>query len=129
VEMIQYRKTNYVVEADIRSFFDTLNHEWLIKFLEHDIADRKFIALIRKLLKAGVLEDGKFLVKEEGSPQGGGASAALDSTRANRTTSNPSASRRSRKFAFLSVPVPLIVITSRVETHSPRAYTPASRAR
>jgi len=77
VEMIQYRKTNYVVEADIRSFFDTLDHEWLIKFLEHDIADKKFVALIRKLLKAGVLEDGKFLAKEEGSPQGGGASAAL----------------------------------------------------
>ena len=43
IEMIQYRKINYVVEADIRSFFDTLSHEWLIKFLEHDIADRKFI--------------------------------------------------------------------------------------
>ena len=79
VEMIQYRKINYVVEADIRSFFDTLNHEWLIKFLEHDIADRKFIGIIRKQLKAGVMEDGKLWVKEEGSPQGGGASAALGS--------------------------------------------------
>jgi len=77
IEMIQYRKTNYVVEADIRSFFDTLNHEWLIKFLEHDIADRKFIDIIRKLLKAGIFEDGEFLVREEGSPQGGGASASL----------------------------------------------------
>jgi len=77
IEMVHYRKINYVVEADIRSFFDTLNHEWLIKFLEHDIADRKFIEIIRKLLKAGILEDGKLLVKEEGSPQGGGASAAL----------------------------------------------------
>lgn len=77
IEMIQYRKVNYVVEADIRSFFDTLNHEWLIKFLEHDIADRRFIDIIRKLLKAGIMEDGKLLVKEEGSPQGGGASAAL----------------------------------------------------
>ena len=77
IEMVQYRKTNYIVEADIRSFFDTLNHEWLLKFLEHDIADRKFIDIIRKLLKAGILEDGKFTVREEGSPQGGGASAAL----------------------------------------------------
>ena len=77
IEDIQYRKTNYVVEADIRSFFDTLNHEWLIKFLEHDIADKKFIDIIQKLLKAGVMEDGKRLIKEEGSPQGGGASAAL----------------------------------------------------
>ena len=77
IEDIHHRKTNYVVEADIRSFFDTLNHDWLIKFLEHDIADRKFIDIIRKQLKAGILEDGKLLVKEEGSPQGGGASAAL----------------------------------------------------
>jgi len=76
IEDIQYSKTNYVVEADIRSFFDTLNHEWLIKFLEHDIADRKFIDIIRKQLKAGILEDGKLLVKEEGSPQGGGARRA-----------------------------------------------------
>jgi group II intron reverse transcriptase/maturase len=75
--MIQYRKINYVVEADIRSFFDTLNHEWLMKFLEHDIADRKYIDIIRKQLKAGILENGKLWVKEEGSPQGGGASAAL----------------------------------------------------
>ena len=77
IEYSQFRKTQYVVEADIRSFFDTLNHEWLIKFLEHDIADKKFIDIIRKLLKAGIMEDGKFLVKEEGSPQGGCASAAL----------------------------------------------------
>ena len=77
IQFSQFRKTNYVVEADIRSFFDTLNHEWLIKFLEHDIADKKFIDIVRKLLKAGIMEDGKFLVKEEGSPQGGCASAAL----------------------------------------------------
>jgi group II intron reverse transcriptase/maturase len=77
IGMIQHRKTSYVVEADIRSFFDTLDHEWLIRFLEHDIADKKFIGMIRKLLKAGILEDGELQVKEEGSPQGGGASAAL----------------------------------------------------
>lgn len=77
IEDIQYRKTSYVLEADIRSFFDTLDHEWLIRFLEHDIADKRFIDIIRKQLKAGILEDGELLVKEEGSPQGGGASAAL----------------------------------------------------
>ena len=43
IEKIQYRKTNYVVEADIRGFFDAVDHGWLIKMLEHDIADRKFI--------------------------------------------------------------------------------------
>ena len=71
IEDIQYRKTSYVVEADIKSFFDTLNHDWLIKFLEHDIADRKFIGIIKRFLKAGIMENGKMLVSEEGSPQGG----------------------------------------------------------
>ena len=71
------RKVNYVVEADIRSFFDTLNHDWLIEFLEHDIADKKFIDIIRKQLKAGIMEEGKHLDKEQGTPQGGCASAIL----------------------------------------------------
>jgi group II intron reverse transcriptase/maturase len=66
-----------VVEADIKSFFDTLNHDWLIKFLEHDIADRKFIGIINRFLKAGIMEKGKMIVKEEGSPQGNGASPIL----------------------------------------------------
>lgn len=66
-----------MVEADIRSFFDTLDHDWLLRFLEHDIADRKFIGIIHRLLKAGIMEDGKLLEKGEGSPQGGGASPIL----------------------------------------------------
>jgi group II intron reverse transcriptase/maturase len=74
---VQHRKVSYVVEADIRSFFDMLNHDWLIKFLEHDIADRKFIGIIRKQLEAGIMEDGKHLDKEKGTPQGGCASAIL----------------------------------------------------
>ena len=74
---VQNHRVNYVVEADIRSFFDTLNHDWLIKFLEHDIADRKFIGIVRKLLKAGVMDDGKYLDSETGTPQGGCASAVL----------------------------------------------------
>lgn len=77
IEDIQYRKTNYVVEADIKSFFDTLDHDWLVKFLEHDIADRKFIGIIKRFLKAGIMEDGKTILKEEGSPQGNGASPIL----------------------------------------------------
>ena len=79
-EEIQYRKVNYVVEADIRAFFDTLNHDWLIQFLENDIADRKFIGIIKKLLKAGVMEDGKYLDNEAGTPQGSCASAILANT-------------------------------------------------
>jgi group II intron reverse transcriptase/maturase len=74
---VQNHKVSYVVEADIASFFDTLNHDKLIQFLEHDIADRKFIGIIRKLLKAGVMDEGKRLDSEAGTPQGGCASAVL----------------------------------------------------
>ena len=74
---VQCHKVSYVVEADIKSFFDTLNHDRLIQFLEHDIADRKFIGIIRKLIKAGILEDGKYRESEAGTPQGGCASAIL----------------------------------------------------
>jgi group II intron reverse transcriptase/maturase len=77
IEMVQYRKVNYVVEADIKSFFDTVDHEWLIKFLEHDIADRRFVDIIKKFLKAGIMEDGKWLDTENGVPQGNGASPVL----------------------------------------------------
>lgn len=71
------KRVNYIVEADIRSYFDTLNHDKLIEFLEHDIADKKHIRLIRKFLKAGIMEGGKFVEKEEGSPQGSVISPVL----------------------------------------------------
>ena len=77
IEMIQYRKTNYVVEADIREFFDNVDHEWLMKMLSHDIADRRFLEIIEKFLKAGVMENGKYLDSERGTPQGNGASPIL----------------------------------------------------
>ena len=77
VENIQYHKTSYVVEADIRSFFDTVDHEWLMKMLEHDIADRKLLDIIGKFLKAGVMEKGKYLESDRGTPQGNGASPVL----------------------------------------------------
>jgi group II intron reverse transcriptase/maturase len=74
---IATKKVNYVVEADIKSFFDTLDHNWLIKFLEHDIADKKLIRLIKKFLKAGVMENGNLIEKTEGSPQGNVMSPVL----------------------------------------------------
>jgi len=77
IEMVQYRKTNYVVEADIRSFFDRLDHGWLMRFLGHDIADKRFLEIIRRFLKAEVMENGKYLESESGSPQGNGASPVL----------------------------------------------------
>lgn len=77
IEMVQYRKTNYVVEADIREFFDHVSHEWLMKMLEHDIADKRFLEIIEKFLKAGIMENGKYLDSESGTPQGNGASPIL----------------------------------------------------
>jgi len=74
---VQNHKVSYVVEADIKSFFDTLNHDKMILFLEHDIADRKLIGIIKKLLKAGVMDEGEYLDRERGCPQGGCASAVL----------------------------------------------------
>lgn len=77
IEMVQYRKVNYVVEADIKGFFDNVDHGWLIQFLEHDIADKRFMELIKKFLDAGIMEDGKWLDSEKGVPQGNGASPVL----------------------------------------------------
>jgi len=71
------RKVNWVLDLDIRGFFDHLSHEWLVKFVEHRIADRRVVRLIQKWLNAGVLEDGKRTRVEEGTPQGGSASPLL----------------------------------------------------
>src|SRR6201984_2863172 len=67
------RKVNWVLDLDIKSFFDKVDHGWMIKFIEHRIADRRVVRLIQKWLKAGVLEDGKRIQTEEGTPQGGRA--------------------------------------------------------
>src|SRR4029077_15317789 len=71
------KKVNWVLDLDIRGFFDALSHEWLVKFVEHRIADRRVVRLIQKWLNAGVLEDGKRIRVEEGTPQGGSASPLL----------------------------------------------------
>ena len=77
VKDIQLHKTSWVVEADIKGFFDHVSHEWLMKMLEHDIADRKFLDIIRKFLDAGVIDKGVYNETIEGTPQGNGASPAL----------------------------------------------------
>ena len=69
--------TSYIVEADIRSCFDTLKHEWIIEFLEQDIADKQFIELIRRFLKAGYIEANLWHTGEEGSAQGSGFSPCI----------------------------------------------------
>lgn len=74
---IRRKRVNWILDADIRGFFDHVGHAWLVKFLEHRIADRRVIRLIQKWLKAGALEDGKWLATEEGTPQGAVASPLL----------------------------------------------------
>jgi group II intron reverse transcriptase/maturase len=74
---IQRKKVNWVLDADIRSFFDTLSHEWLVRFVEHRVADRRVIRLIEKWLRAGVLEKGRRIQSEEGTVQGGSISPLL----------------------------------------------------
>ena len=71
------RKVNWVLDADIRGFFDALDRGWLIKFLEHRMADRRVLRLIRKWLNAGVLEDGKRTFSKTGTVQGGSISPLL----------------------------------------------------
>ena len=71
------RRVNWVLDLDVRSFFDRLSHEWLVRFLQHRIADRRVVRLIQKWLNAGVLEKGMRTFVEAGSPQGGSASPLL----------------------------------------------------
>jgi RNA-directed DNA polymerase len=74
---IQQRRVNYVVEADIKGFFDHVNQEWLMKFLERRIGDERVLRLIVRMLKSGVMEDGLVRASEEGVPQGGNLSPLL----------------------------------------------------
>lgn len=74
---IEWKKVNWVLDADIRSFFDTLEHGWLVKFIEHRIADRRVVRLIQKWLNAGVLEDGRRTRATVGTVQGGSISPLL----------------------------------------------------
>ncbi len=67
---IHSKKVSFILDADIRSFFDEINQEWMIRFLEHRIGDRRIIRLVQKWLKAGVLEDGVVTISEKGTGQG-----------------------------------------------------------
>jgi len=71
------KKVNWVLDADIRGYYEAIDHEWLVKFVEHRIGDRRVVRLIQKWLKAGVLEDGEWTRREEGVPQGGSVSPVL----------------------------------------------------
>ena len=67
---IQRKRVNWILDADIRGFFDHLSHEWMMKFVEHRVADKRILRLIGKWLKAGVSEEGKWSETTAGTPQG-----------------------------------------------------------
>lgn len=71
------KKVNWILDADIRDYFSTISHEWLVKFIEYRIADKRVLRLIQKWLKAGVMEKGRWTASEEGTPQGATASPLL----------------------------------------------------
>lgn len=71
------RKVNWVLDADIRSFFDTVDHGWMQRFLEHRIGDRRLVHLVMRMVRAGVMEEGKLNEVTEGTPQGGVISPLL----------------------------------------------------
>src|SRR5207244_4811869 len=64
------KKVNYVLDADIRGFFDHIDHGWMMKFVQHRVADPRILRLIQKWLKAGVMEEGQWSETEVGTPQG-----------------------------------------------------------
>jgi RNA-directed DNA polymerase len=74
---ITRKKVNWMLDCDIRGFFDNLSHDWLLKFVQHRVADRRVLRLIQKWLKAGVMEEGEWKNTEMGTPQGSVASPLL----------------------------------------------------
>ena len=74
---IHLNPVNWIVDVDIRGYFDHVNHEWMVKFLGHRIADRTILRIIAKWLKAGILDNGVVVRNEEGTPQGGPISPTL----------------------------------------------------
>jgi len=76
-ETIRTKKVDWVFEADLKNFFGSLNHGWLNRFIEHRVGDLRIISLIKRWLKAGVMEEGQFTESEFGTPQGGSISVLL----------------------------------------------------
>ena len=74
---LMFEKINYVLDADIKGYFDNVDHKWLIKFLENDIDDKNYIRYIKRLLRAGVIEDNKLYETDKNVPQGGVISPTL----------------------------------------------------
>lgn len=76
-EIIAGKKVNWVLEADLKNFFGSLDHPWMMKFVQHRVGDPRIIVMIRRWLKAGVMENGEVQASEVGTPQGGSISVLL----------------------------------------------------
>ncbi len=76
-EIVAGRKVSWVLECDIKNFFGSLDHQWVQRFVEHRVGDPRIVSLIRRWLRAGVMEDGSVTVNEDGTPQGGPISVLL----------------------------------------------------
>lgn len=76
-QTIMTKKVNYVLEADIKSFFDNVDHDWLMKFLAHDIQDKNFLRYVKRFLIAGIMEGTEVRDSDRGTPQGGSISPVL----------------------------------------------------
>jgi group II intron reverse transcriptase/maturase len=74
---IRFKKISWILDADVKSYFDRVSHDWMLRFLQHRIADERLLALIRKWLKAGVIEERTWSASEEGTPQGSSISPLL----------------------------------------------------
>lgn len=70
-QRIMINKVNYILDADIKGFFDNVNHDWLMKFLANDIGDKKFLRYIKRFLIGGYMEQGRLYITDKGTPQGG----------------------------------------------------------
>jgi group II intron reverse transcriptase/maturase len=76
-EVISGKKVSWILEADLKNYFGSLDHGWLLRFVEHRVGDPRILSLIKRWLKAGVMENGEFQASEEGTPQGGSISVLL----------------------------------------------------
>lgn len=76
-DLIMFSKVNYILDCDIKGFFDNVNHDWLMKFLEHDIEDKNFLRYIVRFLKSGIMKENRYEESSVGTPQGGLISPVL----------------------------------------------------
>jgi RNA-directed DNA polymerase len=76
-EVIAGKPVSWVLEADLKNFFGSLDHGWLLRFIEHRVGDPRIQSLIRRWLKAGILDEGELMPNEQGTPQGGSISVLL----------------------------------------------------